>query len=246
MFKIMVLLKHRPDLSMEQFIERYEADHAPAHVRRQHHMKRYRRYYLRGVPYALDGKETEPHYDLVSQLWFEDKQSYEADLDVIRMMLAGNAEGGGQSLIDPSKSNLAFLEVHQTDLPGANREDYKLRSIILLKRRPDITMEAFIHHYETTHAQLGFKYAQQDLYRRHFLHAAPNPLNGKVAEPAYDVVTEACYTDAEARKRSRISKAHPDVIAIFEADEANFIDKRTRQGTRAETYDSVLARSCPL
>ena len=117
MFKVMMLLKRLPNLSMEQFIALYEANHAPAHVRRQNHMKRYRRYYLRGIPYALDGKETDPQYDLLSQLWFEDKQAYEADLDVIRMMLAGEADDGGQHLIDPSKSSLAFLEVHQTDLP---------------------------------------------------------------------------------------------------------------------------------
>ena len=246
MFKAMVLLKRKPGLTLQQFIDHYENNHAPLGVKYQTKMVRYIRHYLHPSPYPLDGTVTEAEYDVLTELWFEDKQAYDEGM---ALMITGEANSvlseDETRFLDLTKSRLAYVEEHESALPvggPAPRDNTgDLRSIVLLKRKPGLTIEEFIDHYENIHAHLGVKYAEvMSRYRRLFLRPAPYPLDGTVVEPAYDVATEVSFASKADQQRATANMMVPEINAIIEADEATFIDKPTRRFMGVESHESVL------
>lgn len=71
---------------------------------------------------------------------------------------------------------------------------YKI--LLLMKRRPGMTMEAFQEYYENHHAPLATKYSANVLrYIRRYLTSHPNPETGETGELPYDVITEIWFED---------------------------------------------------
>ena len=75
-----------------------------------------------------------------------------------------------------------------------------LKVLLLLKRKPGMTMAEFMERYETIHAPMGTKVGTKTrFYARHYLHPGRHPIFGdEVQEPEYDVVTELWYDDIDA------------------------------------------------
>lgn len=245
MFKVMVLLKRKPGLTLQQFIDHYESNHAPLGVKYQTKMVRYIRHYLHALPYPLDGTIVEAEYDVLTELWFEDKQAYDEGMALMKEPEANAVLTEDEArFLDLTKSRLAYVEEHESELPGQsgvrdNRND--LRSIVLLQRRPDLTLDEFIDHYETVHAHLGVKHSETlSRYRRFFLRPAPYPLDGTVVEPAYDVATEVSFATKEDQMQATANMMKPEINAIIEADEATFIHKPTRRFMGVESHESIL------
>ena len=67
MIKSMTLIKRKPGLSREEFIQHYEEVHAPLALKHFPTFKRYVRNYV----IALPGTE-EPDFDCITEFWFED------------------------------------------------------------------------------------------------------------------------------------------------------------------------------
>lgn len=81
MFKVITLLKRKPGLSMEDFIARYEQDHAPLGAERlRGHVIHYSRRYLHPLPSARPAAQREPDYDVVMEAWYEDRAAYDRAL----------------------------------------------------------------------------------------------------------------------------------------------------------------------
>ena len=71
---------------------------------------------------------------------------------------------------------------------------YKI--ILLMKRRPGMSVEAFRDYYETRHAPLATKYSQGiSRYVRRYLDPQPHPETGPGGELAYDVLTELWFEE---------------------------------------------------
>lgn len=245
MFKAMVLLKRKAGLSLQDFIDHYEGNHAPLGVKYQTKMVRYLRHYLHPSPYPLDGSVIEAEYDVLTELWFPDRKAYDEGM---ALMMAPEANRvlneDEQRFLDLDKSRLAFIEEHESALPGqtAPRDNTQdIRSIVLLKRKPGLSMQDFIDHYENIHADLGISHGKtMSRYRRLFLHPAPYPLDGSVVEPAYDVATEVSFASKADQEQASANMMEPATNAIIEADEATFIHKLTRRFMGVETHESVL------
>lgn len=246
MFKAMVLLKRKPGLSLQQFIDHYENNHAPLGVKYQTKMVRYIRHYLHPSPYPLDGSVVEAEYDVLTELWFEDKQAYDEGM-ALMMAPEANAVLSEDEVrfLDLGKSRLAYIEDHESVLPwmasapGDRSKD--VRSIVLLKRKDGMTLDEFIAYYENNHAPLGVQYSPTlSRYRRMFLRPAPYPLDGTIVEPAYDVATEVSFADRAAQAKGTQLMMVPQTNAIIEADETNFLDKVSRRFVGVETHESVL------
>lgn len=245
MFKAMVLLKRKPGLTLQQFIDHYENNHAPLGVKYQTRMVRYIRHYLHPSPYPLDGTIVEAEYDVLTELWFEDKAAYDEGMALMMAPEANAVLNEDEArFLDLTKSRLAYIEEHESEIPGQvgvrdNRKD--IRSLVLLQRKPGMTMDEFIDHYETVHAHLGVKHSETlARYRRFFLRPAPYPLDGTVVEPAYDVATEVSFASKEDRDHATANMMKPEVNAIIEADESTFIHKPTRRFMGLESHESVL------
>lgn len=244
MFKSVVLLKRKPGTTLKEFIDYYETTHAPLGVKYQTKMKRYIRHFFHPAPYPLDGVKLDPEYDVMTELWFDDRQDFD---DGMALMLEGEANRvlgeDERRFMDVTKARLAFVEEYESEMPGKNpnaRTD--TRCFALLKRKPGTTMEQFIDHYENHHQYLGLKYSGEMLsrYRRLYLHPAPYPLDGSIVEAAYDVATEVSFDAGEAMKSGVTAMADPETNLIIEADEEKFVDRTTRRFVMVESHESVL------
>lgn len=111
----------------------------------------------------------------------------------------------------------------------------------LFKRKPGMTMEAFIDHYENVHAKLGVKYLDTMAhYSRHYMRPVAEPLEGKIFEADYDVVTEIWFNNQEDMDRFFTTIHEPKPSAIFSADEENLFDRPRNRLVIVESYESEL------
>ena len=67
MIKSMALIKRKPGLSMEEFIQHYEEVHAPLALKLLPAFKRYVRNYVINAPGA-----EEADFDCITEFWFDD------------------------------------------------------------------------------------------------------------------------------------------------------------------------------
>ncbi len=117
MFKVMVLIKRKPGMSIEDFIAYYETTHAPLGISKVPNMKRYVRHFLR--PYGNDvySADDEAPYDVLTELWFDDEADFEqgmaylTDPDTAAIIAADE-----EKLFDRSSIRFTVMEDHESDL----------------------------------------------------------------------------------------------------------------------------------
>lgn len=108
--------------------------------------------------------------------------------------------------------------------------------VLLLKRKPGMTMEEFRHHYETSHAAMAVKYQGHAIadYRRSYIHTQFNldHFGEPDGEPLFDAVTVLSFdTDEQFAEFRRASGPHREE---FLADEFNFLDRAKVVGFYAD------------
>lgn len=118
MVRIMVLLKRKPGLSMADFIDRYENEHAPLIARLITRTIRYERHYLTPLFHLAVGEPPEPEFDVVTEVWYPseavyaEQQAYLRDHPEVLREIATDEE----RLFDRSKSRMMRVEDHATDM----------------------------------------------------------------------------------------------------------------------------------
>jgi hypothetical protein len=123
-----------------------------------------------------------------------------------------------------------------------------LKVMLLLKRKPGLTLAEFIERYETVHVPLAEKHASRiKHYERHYLHPSPRDLYGNdVGEPEYDVLTELWYEDLDAfTKQQNGMQRHPERIADIIADEEELFDRSKSRVAIVEDRVSDLGTRAP-
>jgi EthD domain len=119
MFKVMMLLKRKTGLSLEEFILRYEGEHVPLaekHASRLHH---YSRHYLHPGSHVLHGDIVEePAYDVITELWYDDRAAFEEQQQSLRARpeTVAAVVADEETLFDRSKSRTVYVEDHVSDL----------------------------------------------------------------------------------------------------------------------------------
>lgn len=117
------------------------------------------------------------------------------------------------------------------------------KTIMLLKRRPDLSLADFIDRYETSHAKLGERVLRGRAvhYVRRYLHPVPNPDTGETIEGEHDVVTEVWYADrASWETHMAALAAAPEVMAEIVADEETLFDRSKNRFFLVEEHASRL------
>jgi len=84
MFKAVALLKARPGISREQFVEYYEKHHVPLILRLMPQILDYRRNYVRTADAYLAKDITALDFDAVTELWYRSRADYESAAAVLR------------------------------------------------------------------------------------------------------------------------------------------------------------------
>jgi hypothetical protein len=118
-----------------------------------------------------------------------------------------------------------------------------LKLITLLKRRPDLSTEAFRSYYEARHARMADKYmnGRATRYVRRYLSPVTNPLTGEAAPPAFDVLTEVWFADRATFDATMMMFASPEVAAEIASDEEHLFDRaKSLLFTEDEEHESQL------
>jgi hypothetical protein len=117
MFKIAILIKRRPGMSMEDFIKYYEGVHAPLAAPLLKGVKKYVRNFLHPYTNAVYNVTTEPPADVVTEFWLEDRAAFERCMEALSqpdvVAILGPDE---EKLFDRSTLRFMVVEQHETDM----------------------------------------------------------------------------------------------------------------------------------
>jgi len=107
-----------------------------------------------------------------------------------------------------------------------------IKMVILLSRKPGMSREDFIRHYETVHAVLAVKLVPgMTDYRRNFLDVSKPAFGVTNEHPGFDCITEMVFPDRAAYERAFAEFSKPEVIEAIIQDEGKLFDR-----TRIRTY----------
>ena len=117
-----------------------------------------------------------------------------------------------------------------------------IKMIFMLKRRPDMSREAFIARYENGHARLGEKYVPNAVrYVRRYLQPLPGPFTGELIEPDHDVITELWFDNEDQYAIAMQRLAEPEIVADIVADEEQLFDRSMHRVFLVEEHDSIIS-----
>ena len=119
-----------------------------------------------------------------------------------------------------------------------------VKLLTLLKRKPGMTMEEFMHHYETRHRVIGEKvlkpYACR--YVRRYLQPVPHVVTGEVEESEHDVVMEIWFEDQARMDAFAAAAAEPAMWQEIVEDEERLFDRpKMRQFILTECESDMQA-----
>lgn len=121
MFKTVCLLKRKPGMSFEDFMDYYESYHAKLGEKVLPDGIRYVRRYLRGVPNPVTGEVAELEYDVLTEMWFETREAYdEAMAALSEPKIAAEIVEDEEKLFDRPKIRFCTIEEHES-LPAEAR-----------------------------------------------------------------------------------------------------------------------------
>ena len=95
-----------------------------------------------------------------------------------------------------------------------------IKSIVMIRRKNDITQEAFIRHYEEVHAPLAIRYFE-GCFKRYVRNYVVAALGDE--PPPFDVISEFWVEDENALVRIAELNSAPAAQALRD-DEAEFMD----------------------
>jgi uncharacterized protein (TIGR02118 family) len=117
-WKILLLMKRRPGMSVEAFRDYYENRHVPLALKYDGGaITRYVRRYLEPQPNAELGTNEELPYDVVSELWFEDEAAFRATLHYMTTsVMPDDVVADELNLFDRPSMRIATVIECETDL----------------------------------------------------------------------------------------------------------------------------------
>lgn len=118
MIKLLTLLKRRPGMSFEEFIEYYETRHRVIGEKvLKPHACRYVRRYLQPIPNVITGAIEESDHDVAMEIWFEDQAHMDAFVAAASdpAMLAEIIEDEERVFDRPKMRQFTLIE-HESDM----------------------------------------------------------------------------------------------------------------------------------
>lgn len=117
MFKQLSLMKRKPGLSMEEFIEQYESRHAKFGETLFANAARYVRRFVRPQRNPLTGEVRELDFDVIMEIWWHSEADFQAAMQGLATSdLLPQIRASGEALF-ASQDNPAFsVEEYETPL----------------------------------------------------------------------------------------------------------------------------------
>lgn len=110
-YNILIFLKRRPGMALDEFRDYYENHHVPLCMK---YMAGARRYFRR---YIHTQTETELEFDVITELWFDDRTAFENALNFAgRGILPKEVIADEARFLDRSKTKFTWVVECETDL----------------------------------------------------------------------------------------------------------------------------------
>ena len=207
MIKLCSLIKRRPGMSVEAFQSHWRTRHAPL-VAALPGLRRY----VQSHTLVSGYRNREPAADGLAELWFDDTSALRALHDTPELAAV---EADELNFIDAGKHVRLFVDEHVIKDGIAPPEGVK--NIELVKRRPDLPIEAFQHHWREVHGPLG---ASIGPIRRYIQNHARLTSYQDGRAPALDGLALTWFDDTAAMRTSATTPEY----AATRADEDNFVE----------------------
>lgn len=117
-----------------------------------------------------------------------------------------------------------------------------VKMMIMLKRRPGMSVPEFMDYYETQHRLIGEKYLKGHAarYVRRYLTPLPDAVTGQIHEPEHDVVMEMWFPDQAAFEAAMAATTAPAAAAEIVADELKLFDRPKMRAFIVQEIDSDM------
>ncbi|WP_157685591.1 EthD domain-containing protein [Paenibacillus donghaensis] len=245
MFKIIALVKRKSGMSLQEFIDYYESTHAKLGEKYYSTCaERYARRYLHLMAPVTEPQSggAESEFDVVTELWFTDRQIFEKVMAEHPEALVEIAEDE-ENFQERSKTQMFTVEEHDSECGDRSLPYFKV--LAMVKRKSGMSLQEFINYYESKHAKLGEEFFGTNAarYARRYLHPMiPDiePQTG-IIEATFDVLTELWFKDSESFEKALAE--HPDSATRIAKDEENFQDRSKTQMFILEEYESKVGPS---
>jgi hypothetical protein len=117
------------------------------------------------------------------------------------------------------------------------------KQVLLLKRRPGMSLEEFIDYYENHHSKLVEPYMQTARrYVRRYVTPQKNPMTGEVIELDFDVITEIWWDSRDDLKAVGKQLAASGILSVIHEDEKKLFDSHDNRTSTVEEHDTALPR----
>ncbi|MGD0073214.1 MAG: EthD domain-containing protein [Candidatus Binataceae bacterium] len=210
MFKIILLLKRKPEISVKDFQSYWLEKHGPL-VRRVPGIKRY----VQSHPLPQGYAKGELIFDGVAEVWFESRDSF-ATVTATPEWLAVRRDG--DSFRDAARAVMMPVDVHVIK-DGAIPEN-AVKNIEFAKRRPDMDLKSFRDYWLNHHGPLA---ARIPVIRRYEQNHPSLSLYEGGAAPAFDGLAITWFNSTADMKQGTTTPEY----AATRADEPNFIEPGT-------------------
>ena len=116
-----------------------------------------------------------------------------------------------------------------------------IKVVTLLTRKPGMSRQAFIEHYETHHRKIGEKYLSgfATKYQRRYMQSAGFREQDGDAPP-FDVLMEIWYPDQDALNGALAVLSTEEAQAEIAADEERLFDRKLIRSYTVEEYESEM------
>jgi uncharacterized protein (TIGR02118 family) len=119
-YKILLLMKRRSGMSVEEFRDYYENRHVPLCLKYTAGVSRYIRRYLDPQPNAESGRNDELPYDVITELWFDDEATWQATVQYIATtVMPDEVVADEKNLFDRPTMRMATVVERETTMPPA-------------------------------------------------------------------------------------------------------------------------------
>ncbi|MDE8654550.1 EthD domain-containing protein [Novosphingobium album (ex Liu et al. 2023)] len=116
-YKILLFMKRKPGMSMEDFRDYYENRHVPLCRKYMAGIVRYMRRYLEPQPNAETGRNDELPYDVVTEMWFDDEATYRRTLEYITTnVMSDEVIADESNFFDRARNRIATVIECETDM----------------------------------------------------------------------------------------------------------------------------------
>jgi hypothetical protein len=247
MLKLFALLKTRDGMTRDAFVRRYEQGHVPLIERLIPLHSHYRRNFIMpdGViaPGHVDPGGARPFFDVLTEMKYENQGTLAALVARLGQDGTGEAIAADEAdFLDRTQMLMFSVDEHATPAarlqprPAGQTGAPPVKLIALLKRREDLSRDAFIDYYETRHADLANRILLKDGcsifagYTRNY----PIP-GGRFAMPHvagdgprfdHDCISEFWFWTRDDLDRFLALCAEAAIGAALTQDEQQFLDRR--------------------